>query len=466
MFNVDTAFPFYSRLQDILQPYSAYLVGGAVRDQLLGLPVHDLDFCLPEKTLEAAKQAADRLGGAYFILDDQRDAGRVILEDSRGKRHRIDFTTFQGEDLEADLAARDFTITAMAVPVNRPDQLIDPLGGQEDLRNQLIRSCSEEAMQADPVRILRGVRMAADYRFRIESRTRDAIRRAVSELPRVSPERLRDELFRILGSADPVTAVRALNLLGVSAGLFGPSRTVSEDSLRVLNALERFWQALAEDYDPDAGATWASGLLVTYLGRYREQVQEHLRQELVWERSLRELLGFSVLVSGMEAEPKREQFLESSGRRFRLSSQEIQRMAAARRGASDFLGSAWEGDQPSALQIHRYFKTYGRAGVEAVFLALAEVDLGEVPGRMDNRWADLLKRARAYLEAWWEEHDRVVSPPRLIDGHLLQQALDLAPGPEVGRILQAVQEGQVSGRVHDRGQALKLARTLLQDGET
>jgi hypothetical protein len=466
MLTVETTFPYYRRLQDILQPYSAYLVGGAVRDRLLGLPVHDLDFCLPDRTLEAARQTADRLGGAYFTLDDQRDAGRVILEDSAGHRHRIDFTTFQGEDLEADLQARDFTLTAMAVAVDQPDQLIDPLGGQEDLRKKLIRSCSEGAMQADPVRILRGVRMAADYGFRIESRTREAIRQAVSELSRVSPERIRDELFRILGSTAPVTAVRALNQLDVSPGLFGPDRKVPEESLRVLNNLERFWDALGEEYDPESGATWRSGLLVTYLGRYREQIQEHLRQEPVWERGLRELLGFNVLVSGMKNESAEEMVFENSGRRFRLSSQEIQRMAAVRRGAASFLASAREGEQPSALPIHRYFKSFGGAGVEAVFLALAETDLRQAPGGMDNRWADLLSRARAYLEAWWEQHDRVVSPPRLVDGHELQQALDLAPGPEIGRILRAVQEGQVSGRVQDRAQALELARTLMEDGDS
>ena len=464
MVDLQENFPFYNRLRDVLRPYSAYLVGGAVRDRLLNRPVHDLDFSLPERTLEAARKAADRLGGAYFTLDDQRDAGRVILEASDGRRHRIDFTTFQGEDLESDLRARDFTITAMAFPVENPDQLIDPLGGLADLRQKLIRSCSAEAMQADPVRILRGVRMAADYRFRIEDRTRELIRRAVSELSGVSPERIRDELFRILGSERPVTAVRALNVLGISPGLFGPGGKVPDERLRALGKLEQFWDALARDYDPDTGASWGSGLLVKFLGRYRDRVQEHLHQELVWERSLKDLLAFNVLISGGPPLTDGRQPQDNFGQRFRLSSQEIQRLTAVSRGAAAFLEDFRSGGGTSSLDIHRYYRNFGGAGVEAVFFALAEVNPGENTGGMDDRWVDLLGQARTYLEAWWEKHDQVVSPPRLIDGHQLIEALHIEPGPQVGEILQAVQEGQVSGRINNRDQALALAGRLIEEG--
>lgn len=451
------------QLQEILQPYRAYLVGGAVRDALLGLSIRDLDFCLPERTLDAARRTADRLGGAFFILDQDREAGRVILTGHDGLRQRIDFTTFQGKDLESDLAARDFTITAMAVPLEEPGRLIDPLGGLEDLRLNLIRACSDQSLLDDPVRSLRAVRMAADFGFRIEGQTRGHIRQAAPGLQDVSPERLRDELFRIVGSSRPAAAVRALNVLGLARVLFSPREEIPESILQVMKKLTLFWTVLAEEYDEAAGASWVSGLMVKNLGRYREQLQEHLREEVVWERSLKDLLMFGLLAPGALSVDPPERLLTEFGRQFRLSSQEVQRLKSVREAAERFEETGRFPDRPTALEIHRFFRTFGGAGIEGVFLALGESLAGRAPGAMDQHWPDQLARARAFLKAWWEAHDLVISPPQWIDGHALMEELDIEPGPVIGEILTAVVEAQVEGKVESRSQALAWAARLLEE---
>ena len=106
-----------------------YLVGGAVRDAMLSIPTHDLDFALPGDALKVARQVANILGAAYYPLDLERETGRVILLDSPGNRLALDFASFRGSNLENDLRDRDFTINAMALDVHEPGKLIDPLGG-------------------------------------------------------------------------------------------------------------------------------------------------------------------------------------------------------------------------------------------------------------------------------------------------------------------------------------------------
>ena len=101
-----------------------YLVGGAVRDAMLSISTHDLDFALPGDALKVARQVANVLGGAYYPLDLERETGRVILLDSQGNRLALDFAAFRGSNLEKDLRDRDFTINALAIDVHEPNELI------------------------------------------------------------------------------------------------------------------------------------------------------------------------------------------------------------------------------------------------------------------------------------------------------------------------------------------------------
>ena len=186
----------------------------AVRDALLGLPIHDLDFALSGDVLPLARNVANSLGANYYPLDEERQTGRVLLSDSSGHRQILDFAALRGPDLESDLRGRDFTINAIAVTLDEPQVLLDPLGGAADLIAKRLRACSPTSLDDDPLRILRGVRLAAAYQLNIEMTTRQWMRHAASGLAHISPERVRDELFRLLDGRRPDLAIRALDLLG------------------------------------------------------------------------------------------------------------------------------------------------------------------------------------------------------------------------------------------------------------
>jgi tRNA nucleotidyltransferase/poly(A) polymerase len=285
-----------------------YLVGGAVRDALLSIPTHDLDFALPGNALGVARRVANTLSASYYPLDLERETGRVILFDSLGERLVLDFAAFRGPDLESDLRDRDFTVNAMAISVRNPGKLIDPLDGAHDLREKLLRACSTQAFHNDPVRVLRCIRQAVAFDFYILPETQEQLRLAIPDLGRVSPERLRDEFFRILDGPKPSAALRTMETLGVLnkfltelGALKGLSQSPPHTSdawthtLDTLQKLHNLLNVLALFHDPETSTNWIMGLVSLRLGRYRQQLSEHMTQSVNPDRSIKSLLMMAAL---------------------------------------------------------------------------------------------------------------------------------------------------------------------------
>ena len=193
---------FFERLQAVIPASTPlFLVGGAVRDRLIARPIQDMDFVLGEKTapgrmMALGRRVANALQGAFYPLDEARDTARVLLALPEGDRLVLDFAALRGDSLEADLLRRDFTLNAMAIPIADLDKLIDPLNGLEDLRLGVLRPCAPTAFQDDPLRIVRGVRLAAQFNFRLLPETLAAMRGAQEGLRQVSAERVRDEAIK------------------------------------------------------------------------------------------------------------------------------------------------------------------------------------------------------------------------------------------------------------------------------
>jgi len=300
--------PLLASVQETLSTdQEIYLVGGAVRDALLGRKSHDLDFAVPSNGIKLARHVANKLNGAFYSLDTERDTGRVILIHEDATRTVMDFATYRGTDIEADLRDRDFTINAIAYNL-QTNEIFDPLQGVKDVLAKLIRVCTPDALENDPVRVLRAIRQAAGLGFQIDVDTRQKLKQAAERLGSVSPERLRDELFRILDGPLPGTAIRALEMLGVLPhilpelpalkGVEQPTPHVYDvwmHTLAVMSHLEGILAALAPDYDPESTGDLFTGLLVLRLGRYREQFATHFANPLNTDRSVRALLFFAAL---------------------------------------------------------------------------------------------------------------------------------------------------------------------------
>jgi len=190
----------------------AYVVGGAVRDELLGRPVLDLDVACVEP--EAAAAAfRDAAGGALFPLSERHGAWRVAFPDGR----TVDFTPLRS-GIEDDLATRDFTINAVAVPVGG-GEAIDPFAGREDIAGGVVRAVCDSVFADDPLRLLRAVRFEDELGFRLEKDTEALLRADAGRVSSPAGERILDELGRI-----SARGYRRLDELGLLGGLGGRLR--------------------------------------------------------------------------------------------------------------------------------------------------------------------------------------------------------------------------------------------------
>jgi tRNA nucleotidyltransferase/poly(A) polymerase len=460
--------PIIERIRGhIPQDKTVFLVGGAVRDLLLQRRVRDLDFALAAPAIPLARKLADKLGGAFYALDKDRDAGRVILKDE-GQTITLDFVAQREASLESDLRARDFTINAMAINLREPDALLDPLGGVADLQAKQLRACSARSMEDDPIRVLRAVRMAASIDLRIEKQTRAWMKAASAQLIDVSAERLRDELFRLLSAPRIATSFRALEMIGSLNMLPEVGKLIEqerwEQALQRVASLEKILAVLELDYPDDGARDLQTGLVVLRLGRYREQISTHLSEEKVSGRSRRSLLFLAALFQDIDKIPDGDGVgtISHQGEELRLSKSEITDLKTMQANHGKIATLSNSGRTPDKRSIYQFFRVRGKAGVESCLLALADLMShhgAELTQEMLTRHLDT---TRALLEAYWEHYDEVVSPTALLSGDELMAEFDLKASARIGEILEALLEAQAAGEINNRKEALAFAEGLIK----
>lgn len=176
-------------IREAVEGDEAWIVGGAVRDELLGRPVLDVDVACRKP--ERAARAYARGGGAPFPLSERHGAWRVALADGR----TVDFTPLP-DGIETDLATRDFTINAIARPIGQGEEL-DPYDGRADIGARVIRAVSPAVFTDDPLRLLRAVRLEDELGFRIDEETERLLRADAAGVTRPAGERTLAELLRL-----------------------------------------------------------------------------------------------------------------------------------------------------------------------------------------------------------------------------------------------------------------------------
>ncbi|MCK4330290.1 CCA tRNA nucleotidyltransferase [candidate division WOR-3 bacterium] len=179
-----------SSLSSFYRKQNVYLVGGTIRDMLLGLRPKDFDLFVIGSGIELARNFSEKVGGSFILLDEDRDEARVVIGD-----YIFDFNG--GIDIVTDLKRRDFTINSMAIKLPS-SRIIDPFGGKRDLRRGIIRAMYEKNISDDPLRVIRAFRFKCIYDFSIDRRTRCWMSRYKDKLKGVAEERIKTELFYIL----------------------------------------------------------------------------------------------------------------------------------------------------------------------------------------------------------------------------------------------------------------------------
>lgn len=461
-------------LQD--QQIEAFLVGGAVRDLLLEKrSVVDLDFAVPRDGLVVARKVADLLGAAFYPLDAARGTGRVVYSQGGPKKH-LDFATFRGDTLEADLRDRDFTINAMALRLTRPPSLIDPLNGRRDLERGKIKVVSPESFEHDPVRVLRAIRQAQELGFQIEARTEGYLQQAAPRLNTTSPERQRDELIRLLDTPAPDQTLKSLQRVGVLARWLPEIEAMAGVAQSPPHHLDVFEHTAA------AVAAW-TGMLRAGLPqlpvKFRDQVQKYLNKRLAGALKRQQLISLALLWH--DTGKPHTSLMDGDRIRFFGHEQVSATLVADRLAGLHFSNQAIhlvttvvahhmrplllaaDRKPVSRRAIYRFFRNTGERGIDAgvavILHALADQQTIYPPRQGQARQQALDQVVARLLAAYFEHQKRVVDPPPLLSGHELMAALGLPPGPAVGRLLDRLKEAQASGQVTDRASALAFIKS-------
>jgi tRNA nucleotidyltransferase/poly(A) polymerase len=484
--------PLLRRLWTFIQRQGAkaLLVGGAVRDGLLDRPLHDLDFVVDGDATTLAAAVSRTFHGALVPLDPGRDTARVVMYHA-GRRFEVDFARRQGDDWLADLRARDFTVNAIAV--DAAGRYLDPLGGRDDLARGQLRAASEGAFRADPLRTLRAVRLVAELGLIIEPETAAWVRRDAPLLPRVAAERIRDEFVRILAVSGAAQHLAALDDLGLLAQVLPeavqaqgvaqspPHRwDVWAHTMTVLQVMEDllgYLEGSQSQGDLEVPG-WVWGDLEKRLGSLRADLAAHLVLVVSDDRDRRLALKLAALLHDLGKPATRSS--GDDGRTHFYGHERVgadlavERLKALRFSGDEVAlletivahhlrpGHLARAKGPTRRAIYRYFKATGEAGVEIGLLSLADMLAtwgGELPSR---HWLRRLDVVATLLSAYFDRPE-IVAPPPLVNGYELMATLGLSPGPQVGRLLEAIREAQAAGEVTSRQAALALATRLHRD---
>jgi len=462
-----------------------FLVGGAVRDLILQKNhPHDLDVVMLNDVRPLARRLAKALRGDFYMLDEERNTARVLAYSEADGNMVIDFARARGNNLEEDLWERDFSINALAMPLTgeAPPRVIDPTGGMEDLRMKVLRQCKASSIQDDPIRVMRGVRLALALGFKLDAETWQTMKATAPLLSNISAERRRDELFRILEGRRVSSALRLLDQAGALTwvtpellALKGVQQTlphtqdVWEHTLSCVDELESVLKALAAPYDEGSVSNLRMGMAVLRLGKYRQQLREYLEKEITPGRSIRGLLFLSAMYHdagkpvsaqwdgdrirffGHEAES--ETLIAVRGRALALSQSEINQLSIIAREHMRVHHLAKSSGTPSRRAVHRFFRDTGATGIDICLLSLADSLATHRPEIPQPVWLAELEVCQTLLEAWWDRHQELVSPPRLITGEDVIRA-GVAVGPRVGKALETIVEAQAEGKLNTREEAL------------
>jgi len=446
---------------------TAWLVGGAVRDRLLGRPTADLDVVVQaDDQRRLARALARATRGHAFMLSEGFGVWRVVAPDGCWQ---LDLIPLSGETIESDLAQRDFTINAIAEPL-AGGGYVDPFGGVEDLRARRLRMVSAQAFAADPLRTLRLARLVSELGLEVDPETAATASASSSALSSVAAERIFAELKRIMVSDRALDGLAVMDRLGATAVVLpevAALRGVQQSRYHHLDVYDHTRAVLAElielERDPEPA-----------FGDHADAIRAVFAEPLANELDRGQALRFGALFHDV-AKPStrgvtsegRVTFIGHDDAGAVMAGAALQRLRASER-LCEYVAALTRNHLRLGFLVHdtpldrhaiyRYLTACAPGAVDVTVLSVADrlATRGAGSGEAIARHVRLARELIGEALAWRAE------PPRApVRGDELARALRLAPGPQVGRILEVLAEESFAGEIHTREQAIARAHEVL-----
>jgi tRNA nucleotidyltransferase (CCA-adding enzyme) len=401
-------------------PQPVYMVGGAVRDAILGRVREyvDLDFIIPADAVKVARKIAQRYQAGFVLLDAERQIARVVFPHATA-----DFAQQEGESLITDLHRRDFTINAIAYNPHT-QEIIDPLEGYKDIESGLLQMISPINLQNDPLRLMRAYRQAAQLGFTIEPATQETIRRLATDIRKVAAERVRVEIGYLLANSQGTFWLNAAWKDGVLTSFF---KNATEESFIKLTAVDQAYTLISENWQQ--------------LG---EELANYVRETVKtsW-------LATAKLACLVDSKPE---IAEIELQELTYSRAEIRAVTTGLRLFSEI--------KAVKMPLRKQYFLFQEMGIlfpAVLVLALANdiVTKGMFEESMFVTYEPLIKR---YLD----KNDAVAHPIPLLNGKDMIMALNIPASPLIGELLMEVGVAQAEGKISTVEAAIEFARNLVK----
>jgi len=467
-------YPQLKIIQDIAKKkkLSIHLVGGFLRDFLIGSQKEDFDFAVNKNALDVARLFSKKIKGAYVLLDEERGCARVAKK-VNGNLTTYDFADFRAKTFKEDLAHRDFTINTLSLDLSKlkdstetAEALVDLTRGLKDIKDKCIKRTSVRVFKEDPLRMMRAFSLKATLEFKIELKTLNQIRKEKDLICNVSYERIRDELFKILETKKASQILKSMDHVGLLEKIIPQIKVMRNCTQGTYHHLDVWLHSLETVVQMDK---------VFLQTKDNKEITDYLDTSLGGHRSRKSLMRLAALLHDIGKPDTRK---KEKGKMSFHGHEHVGR-AIVKHVAVMLKLSVWERHaledmvrwhlrpgylsnfkQPSEKAIYRYFRDAKDEGVSILLLSLADQRSTRGPATtqkdQDHHESICLGLVRRYFDA--KKEKPII---RLIDGNDLIKTLKLKPSPLFTKILTTIEENQSLGRIKTKKEAIDLAKEIV-----
>lgn len=440
--------------------HKIFLVGGTVRDLLLNRPTYDKDIIvLDEDARIFSENLAKKLEATFIPLDEENKIYRLVLKD---KLNYLDITNPIENDFDKDIQRRDFTINAIALDINS-GEIIDNVGGKQDLETQTIRMINERNFDDDPLRILRAFRFQAILGFKIDSETLNAMESRIISINQPAFERKIVEIIKLFGGKYATDAVLEMDKLGILEIIFPPIIDVkkvppnSHHHLDLFNHSLEVMEQIQKIYETSC-----------------PQIQEHLMNtdfggatrlaHLKLAGFLHDIGKFSTWTIEKN---NRHRFIKHDDVGAKMAEKLLKQMKFSKKQIEYICKQIKLHIYPSGVlqapnlcekHYMRYIRKLENDVIDNIILAKADRLAAQGPDITREILETNINGLDKMLKYYLDIKETLKPLPKLLDGNEVMKILDIKPSPKLGEILDALHEAQVSGDVNTKDEAVAFVK--------
>lgn len=458
------------------QDVDIYLIGGFVRDLILGVNSFDLDFIVLDKSVSnLCKELAKKFQGNYFVLDETTQTTRFVLEDSNSNSYTFDFTPVSKVNLEEDFKRRDFTINTLAINLKEQDVLIDKFSALDDLQQKRVKAVRLENFLDDPLRFIRAFRFACHIGGEIDKETLDFISKNIT-LQSISPERIAHELWKIFDNDSSHKYIKQMSDIGLLEKIFPeltPMRKVTpndfhhlwlyDHSIELIKTFEEKFSIIPP---------WAKEELNKQFGNLESPTKKAVSKFDSLFHDIGKPDTWEIKkIDGKEKhtfyghDKLGENIIKNIGERLKFSNSIIETLGRlVRYHLRPFQLS--QGNEPiTERALYRFFRDVGKD--TSLLLMLAMADLYATVGPKITK-EDLLNGEKLILFLF-DEYKKYLSKetekakkPKLLDGNEIMELTGLKPSPKLGDIIKELDEVIAIGEIKTKSDAVSWVKEKLK----